>query len=213
MEEKTLFRNKKDIYCFADNMSICKNLLRGGAKIIQLRDKHTDDKAFYNMAREMLPVIRTFDDAILIINDRVDIAVDIRADGIHIGQKDENYQEVIRRVPDNMIVGVSVDTVKEAVEAEQAGASYLGAGSVFPTPTKDDAVVIGIDGLRSIVQAVKIPVVAIGGISMENIQQVMETGTHYYAIISEINNSQDIPARLNDFFTIIGKDKNEYSHR
>ncbi len=206
MKQKKEFfsTSRKDIYCFADNMEICRKLLTGGAKIIQLRNKHIDDTAFKNLAREMLSLVRSFDDAILIINDRVDIATEIMADGIHIGLEDENYREVITRVPDNMIVGVSVDTVKEAVEAEQAGAAYVGAGAVFPTLTKTDAVVIGIDELHNIVRAVKVPVVAIGGISMENIQQVMETGAQYYAIISEINNSQDIPARLNEFFTIIG---------
>ncbi|MCP4346518.1 MAG: thiamine phosphate synthase [Desulfobacterales bacterium] len=195
--------DRRDIYCFADNMDICRKLLTGGANIIQLRNKHIDDTAFKKLAEEMLSLARD-SDAILIINDRVDIAIEIMADGIHIGLEDENYREVITRAPDNMIVGVSVDTVKEAVEAEQAGAAYVGAGAVFPTPTKGDAVVIGIDELHNIVRAVKVPVVAIGGISMENIQQVVETGAQYYAIISDINNSQDIPARLNEFFTIIG---------
>ncbi len=210
MKDKKEFfsTNRKDIYCFADNTDVCRKLLTGGAKIIQLRNKHIDDTAFKNLAGEMLSLVRSSDDAILIINDRADIAVEIMADGIHIGLEDENYREVIRRVPDNMIVGVSVDTAKEAVDAEQAGAAYVGAGSVFPTPTKTDAVVIGIDELHNIVKAVKIPVVAIGGISMENIQQVMEAGAQYYAIISEINNSKDISARLNDFFTMIkGKRK------
>ena len=198
-EKKSFFiRNKKEIYCFADNVSLCKKLLDAGAKVIQFRNKKIDDSAFQRVAREMLSLVRRYNNAVLIINDRVDIALEINADGIHIGQEDGDYQEIIRRAPDDMIIGVSVDTPEEAIDAERAGATYLGAGSAFPTPTKSDAVIIGTDGIRSVVQAVNIPVVAIGGISIENIRQVAETGAQYYAIISGINNAEDISARLNE---------------
>jgi len=199
MNEKKAFfiTNKREIYCFADNVGLCRKLLDAGAKVIQFRNKKIDDSAFQNIAKEMLSLVRSYDNAVLIINDRVDIALEINADGIHIGQEDGDYQEIIRHAPD-MIIGVSVDTAEEAIDAERAGATYLGAGSAFPTPTKPDAVVIGIDGVRSVVQAVSIPVVAIGGISIENIRQVAETDAQYYAIISGINNAENISARLNE---------------
>jgi thiamine-phosphate pyrophosphorylase len=163
------------------------------------------DRAFYQLAEEIVLMVRRYDDAVLIINDRVDIALKVKADGIHIGQEDENYREVISRAPKTMIVGVSVDTVNEAIEAEQAGATYIGAGSIFPTPSKSDAKLIGIEILRQIVKSVSIPVVAIGGIGMRNIHRVMETGARYYAMISEINNAKDIPGRLRELFSIVKK--------
>lgn len=102
-------------------------------------------------------------------------------------------------MPDDVIVGVSVDTVAQALDAQAAGATYLGAGSVFPTPTKTDAVVIGVDGLKHIVDAVSISVVAIGGIRLENIDQVAATGASYSAIISQINDAPDIATRFQAF--------------
>ena len=196
MKEK--FIGLSGIYCFADNLTLCRKLLEGGAKIIQLRDKKADDRSFARLAADMLAMTKAYD-AVLIINDRVKIAIDIGADGIHVGQKDEQYREVIRRVPENMIVGVSVDTVGQAVDAQKAGATYLGAGSVFPTLTKSDAVIIGLETLHKIVGSVTIPVAAIGGITLENIREVAQTGVRYFAIISAINSAENIRERLNEF--------------
>lgn len=202
--KKDLFINMcRGIYCFADTIHICKKLLDGGAKVIQFRDKCTDDKAFYNKAAEMLSLVRQYDDTIFIVNDRVDVAIKIGADGIHVGQKDEDFREVLTRLPVDMIAGVSANTVDQAIEAEMSGASYIGAGSVFPTPTKSDAIVIGIDTLSDIVKSVNIPVVAIGGITMQNIRQVIKTGAHYFAMISEVNNAKDISARLRELSEIL----------
>ncbi len=204
--KKAFFQTgKKDIYYFADNLELCRKLLDGGAKIIQLREKNIDDRGFYNLAERMLSLVRTYNEAILIINDRVEAALELKADGVHIGQKDENFHKVINRLPDDMIVGVSAHNIKEALDAEQAGATYLGVGAAFSTPTKPDASVIGIENLRSIVKAVSVPVVAIGGISLENIQSVIKTGAQFYAIISQINNAKDISARMAEFFKLIRK--------
>jgi thiamine-phosphate diphosphorylase len=193
----------REIYCFADTLALCDKLLDGGAKIIQLRNKHLDDRSFYALAGTMLSHVRRHDNAILIVNDRVDIALEIDADGIHIGQGDENHHEVIRRLPDDMIIGISVSSVREALDAEHAGATYIGAGAVFSTSTKPDAEIIGLEGVSNIVSAVNIPVVALGGISLDNIRQVVQTGARYYGIISQINEAEDISARLNEFFTVI----------
>jgi len=195
--------DRRDIYCFADSVELCERLLDAGAGIIQLREKTLDDDAFRQLAKEMVHRVNQVENAVLIINDRVDIAIEVRAHGIHVGQGDEDVKGVISRVPDHMIIGVSVGNVREAREAKQAGADYVGAGAIFPTATKSDADIIGLDGLRSIVAGCDVPVVAIGGITRENISQVRNAGAHYFAMISEVNHTDDISARLGELQTMI----------
>lgn len=192
--KERFYRSPTRIYCFADTVALCEQLLNAGARIIQLRNKSADDKTFRNIAAQMLARVRCFDDAVLIINDRVDIAVEINADGIHVGQKDEDLREVMRRVPDRMIVGVSARYPDLAEAAARIGATYVGTGAVFVTPTKPDATVIGLQGLRAVVERVAIPVVAIGGISEQNIRQVVAAGVRYCAVISEINHASNVAA-------------------
>ncbi len=190
-------RNQRSLYCFADSLPLCKSLLDGGARIIQLRAKGLSDSGFRELAEEMQAMIGSFPEpATLIINDRADIALDIAADGLHLGQSDSDYRRVIKAAPAEMIVGVSVHTVAQAIEAQNAGATYVGAGAVFSTITKSDAQLIGLEELERIVATTKIPVVAIGGIGYENIDQVVRAGAHYFAIISDINQSADIPSRM-----------------
>lgn len=184
-------RNPGRIYCFADNAALCRTLLDAGARVIQLRHKTADDPAFRRIAAELLALVRSFEDAVLIVNDRVDIALEIGADGIHVGQEDRNYREVLSRAPAAMIVGVSTRTPDLARAAAGAGATYVGAGAVFATPTKPEAVVIGMPGLRQVVAAVDIPVVAIGGIAAANLRAVLEAGVRYCAVISGINDAPD----------------------
>ncbi len=188
-----------DLYCFADDLDICIQLLKAGVRIIQMRNKHLDDRAFRSTAEEMLDRVHQYRDGVLIINDRAGIAMDIGADGIHLGQEDGDYKDVIRKAQslgEGMIVGVSVDTPEEATEAQNAGVDYVGAGAAFPTPSKSDAVIIGIDGIAQVVQAVDIPVVAIGGITLENLPLVMETGADFFAVISDINRAPDMEGRI-----------------
>lgn len=190
-------RNQRSLYCFADSLPLCKSLLDGGARIIQLRAKGLTDSGFRELAEEMQAMIGSFPEpATLIINDRADIALDIAADGLHLGQSDSDYRRVIKAAPAEMIVGVSVHTAAQAIEAQNAGATYVGAGAVFSTITKSDALLIGLEELERIVATTKIPVVAIGGIGYENIDQVVRAGAHYFAIISDINQSADIPFRI-----------------
>ncbi|PIE65192.1 MAG: thiamine phosphate synthase [Desulfobacterales bacterium] len=197
---ETLFNWKQragELYCFADTLPLCRRLLAGGARIIQLRAKRINNDQFRDLAAAMQQLIhKSNEPAIFIVNDRVDIAFEIGADGVHIGQDDPDYKEVIAAAPVGMSVGVSVSTAAEARKAEQAGAHYVGAGAVFPTPTKDDAQLIGLDGLKKITDAVQIPVVAIGGLNLENIASVRDRGADYFAIISEINKSPDIAGRI-----------------
>lgn len=187
-------RSPTRIYCIADTVALCEELLNAGARVIQLRNKSADDKTFRNIAMQMLARVRRFDDAVLIVNDRVDIAVEIHADGIHVGQKDEDLRDVMRRVPGRMIVGVSARYPDLAEAAARIGATYVGTGAVFATSTKPEATVIGLPGLRAVVERVTIPVVAIGGISVENIRQVIAAGARYCAVISEITHASDVAA-------------------
>jgi thiamine-phosphate pyrophosphorylase len=179
------------IYCFAETLKDCATLLNAGAKIIQFRNKHADDQVFRDMAREMLALTRRHEDCVLIVNDRVPIAVELGVDGIHIGQGDGDHRSIISGVPPWMIVGVSARYPELAQEAAEAGATYVGAGAVFPSSTKPDAPVIGIEGLRAVVERVAVPVVAIGGITGENIQEVLDAGARYCAVISAVNLAED----------------------
>jgi thiamine-phosphate pyrophosphorylase len=172
---------EKALYCFADSLPLCRQLLDAGARIIQLRAKRMNDAVFRKLAEDMQAMIKACPaPAIFIVNDRVEIAFEIGADGLHVGQKDADYRQVIENAPEGMTVGVSVDTVEQALDAQKAGATYVGAGSIFPTTTKSDARLMGLDELERIVAATRLPVVAIGGIGLDNIDQVIDAGAHYY---------------------------------
>jgi thiamine-phosphate pyrophosphorylase len=191
-EAKSIFlRHPGRIYCFADNPALCRTLLQAGARVLQLRNKTADDAEFRRIARAMLALVRQHGDAILIVNDRVDIAIEIGADGVHVGQEDLDAREVVRRVPPGMIVGVSARTPALARAAAEAGATYVGSGSVVPTATKADAIVIGLGGLRRVTAAVSQPVVAIGGITRANLRPVLQAGARYAAIVSGITAAPD----------------------
>ncbi len=197
-------RQALELYCFADSLPLCARLLDAGASIIQLRAKKLADSEFLRLALDMQQLIREHPaDAVFIINDRVDIAFEIKADGVHIGQNDMNFQEVLQAAPEGMAVGVSVHDAGQAIRAERAGAAYVGAGAVFATPTKPDAVVIGLEELRRISTSISIPVVAIGGIGLDNISRVKEHGADYFAVISEINEADDIALRISEFKNMI----------
>ena len=193
-------RNSRHIYCFADSLPLCRKLLDGGARIIQLRAKNLEDGAFRQIAREMQALLRSHPEpTMFIVNDRVEIAFEIGADGLHVGQDDSDYRTVIAEAPPGMSIGVSVGSASEAKDAQRAGADYVGAGAVFPTATKEDAEYIGLDGLREVVASVSIPVVAIGGITLENVALVTAAGADYIAVISAVNQAADIGERLKLF--------------
>jgi thiamine-phosphate diphosphorylase len=189
--KERFLNNPGRIYCFADTVALCGKLLAAGARVIQVRHKSAGDREFRRIAADMLVRVRHYPDGMLIVNDRVNIALQIGADGVHIGQEDEAYRDVLQRVPREMIVGVSARYPDLAAAAEQAGAAYVGTGSVAATATKSEAVTIGLAGLRAVVAAIKIPVVAIGGITAANIREVADTGVRYCAVISAINAAPD----------------------
>ena len=165
--------------------------LKGGATMIQLREKHLDHEHFLKEAKEIKELCRKYQVPFL-INDDVDLAVEVDADGVHVGQHDMEAGEVRKKIGPNRILGVSAQTVEQALLAQQAGADYLGVGAVFPTGTKDDADAVSIQTLGQICRAVSIPVVAIGGIGQHNVMQLAGSGICGIAVVSAIYAQPDI---------------------
>ena len=165
--------------------------LKGGATMIQLREKHLDHEHFLKEAKEIKELCRKYQVPFL-INDDVDLAVEVDADGVHVGQHDMEAGEVRKKIGPNRILGVSAQTVEQALLAQQAGADYLGVGAVFPTGTKDDADAVSIQTLGEICRAVSIPVVAIGGIGQHNVMQLAGSGICGIAVVSAIYAQPDI---------------------
>lgn len=165
--------------------------LKGGATFVQLREKKLDAEHFFEEAVEIKELCRKYH-VPFVINDNVDIALKIDADGVHVGQEDMEAGSVREKLGPDKIIGVSAHTVEEALLAEKRGADYLGVGAVFPTGSKDDASVLDADTVREIVKAVKIPVIAIGGISMENVGKLKGYGLDGVAVISAIFGQEHI---------------------
>ena len=167
--------------------------LKGGATFIQLREKELDEEHFLKEAVEIKELCKRYQ-VPFVINDNVEIALKMDADGVHVGQSDMEAGSVRARLGKDKIIGVSAQTVEQALLAEEHGADYIGVGAVFPTGTKLDAVEVGYDRLREICKAVHIPVVAIGGITRDNIIQLKGSGVSGVAIVSAIFASKDIEA-------------------
>lgn len=167
-------------------VDIVRAAVAGGVTCVQLREKTCGTREFLAEARKLLAILRPLG-VPLIINDRVDVALAAGADGVHVGQQDLPLADVRRLAPAGWIVGVSAESEADAVRAEQGGADYIGASPVFATPTKTDhAPPLGLDGLRRIRAAVKIPVVAIGGIHAGNAREVIRAGADGLAVVSAI---------------------------
>ncbi len=163
----------------------------GGATCIQIREKDITTQEFIKEAIS-IKEITTKKNIPLIINDSVEVAIQIKADGVHIGQEDMPVEEARKIIGKDMILGVSVANAKQAVEAEKKGADYLGAGAVFPTSTKDNATSVSKEELQRICDSVSIPVVAIGGICLENINKLKNTGIAGVAVVSAMYGSPNI---------------------
>lgn len=165
--------------------------LKGGVSCVQLREKELDDKGFLEEAMEISALCKQYG-VLFFINDNVEIAIKCHADGIHVGQEDMDVAQVRRTVGQDMIIGVSVHSVEEALDAVQNGADCLGVGAMFSTSTKTDADILPKETLRDICAAVDIPVVAIGGIGKSNISQLAGTGVDGVALVSAIFSADDI---------------------
>lgn len=165
--------------------------ISGGATTVQIREKNSGYDDFKSQALEIQSLCKE-NHIPFIVNDNVDLALDIDADGVHVGQSDMEAVRVRDLIGPDKILGVSASTVREAIEAERNGADYIGAGAVFQTGSKSDAVNVTHDVLREICSAVKIPVIAIGGINSGNIGELKGSGIAGVAVISAIFASQDI---------------------
>ena len=170
---------------------VVRESLDGGVTFLQLREKDLDDENFYQEAVELQAMAREYG-VPFVVNDNVDIAVRMDADGVHVGQSDMEAGDVRALIGPDKILGVSAQTVEQAVLAEKRGADYLGVGAVFPTGSKDDADDVSFETLKAICEAVSIPVVAIGGITLENTPQLAGSGICGIAVISAIYGQKNI---------------------
>lgn len=191
--------NKIDLslYLITDNSSDVERFLKtieeaiiGGTTVVQLREKTADTLDFYNLLLKVKEITSRYD-VPLIINDRVDIALAIDADGVHVGQSDMPCDIARKLIGDEKILGVSANTIEEAKKAERDGADYIGTGAVFPTSTKDDADSVSKKELIDIVESINIPVVAIGGINTENAHELAGTGIAGLSVVSAIMSSDN----------------------
>ena len=173
---------------------------RSGVTIVQLREKNLTTNQYYQLAKEVKEITDDYQ-VPLIIDDRLDVCLAVDAAGLHIGD-DELPVSVARQVlgPDK-ILGVTAKTVKRALEAEEGGADYLGTGAIFPTTTKENAPITLISTLKTICQRVAIPVVAIGGLTSENIDQLIGTGIVGVAVVRDLMQAEDIEAKTQAFLT------------
>ena len=173
---------------------------RSGVTIIQLREKNLTTNQYYQLAKQVKEITDAYQ-VPLIIDDRLDVCLAVDAAGLHIGD-DELPVSVARQVlgPDK-ILGVTAKTVKRALEAEEGGADYLGTGAIFPTTTKENAPITLISTLKTICQTVAIPVVAIGGLTSENIDQLIGTGIAGVAVVRDLMQAEDIEAKTQAFLT------------
>ena len=173
---------------------------RSGVTIIQLREKDLTTSQYYQLAKQVKEITDAYQ-VPLIIDDRLDVCLAVDAAGLHIGD-DELPVSVARQVlgPDK-ILGVTAKTVKRALEAETSGADYLGTGAIFPTTTKENAPITLISTLKTICQMVAIPVVAIGGLTSENIDQLAATGIAGVAVVRDLMQAEDIEAKTQAFLT------------
>ena len=173
---------------------------RSGVTIIQLREKNLTTNQYYQLAKQVKEITDAYQ-VPLIIDDRLDVCLAVDAAGLHIGD-DELPVSVARKVlgPEK-ILGVTAKTVKRALEAETSGADYLGTGAIFPTTTKKNAPITLISTLKTICQTVAIPVVAIGGLTSENIDQLIGTGIAGVAVVRDLMQAEDIEAKVHAFLT------------
>lgn len=180
------------------------DILRAGATFLQIREKELDDAAFLEETRKLKGIAAQYH-VPFVVNDNVDIALTAEADGVHVGQEDQNAAEVRRRIGPDKILGVSAQTVEQALLAQSQGADYIGVGAVFSTSTKSDAAEVPYETLKAICAAVSIPVVAIGGIHAGNILELKGSGADGVAVISAIFAAKD-PAAATQNLLVLAKE-------
>jgi len=180
---------------------VVEEAVRAGVTFLQLREKNLDYATFLQLAKE-IKIITDKYRIPYVINDNVEVAMASGADGVHVGQKDMAAQDVRKIIGPDKILGVSVQTVEQAILAEKNGADYLGVGSAFPTSTKLDAETVSFVTLKEICEAVSIPVVAIGGINKDNVMKLAGTGIDGIAVVSAIFAQENITAAVKELLQI-----------
>lgn len=172
--------------------------LRGGVTLVQYRDKTQESRILYERALKMKALCDKYNVPML-VDDRADIAFAVSAAGVHIGQSDLSAEVVRHMLGADAIIGVSAHNAEEALAAEAAGADYLGCGAVYPTGTKKDTSVIGVEGLQAIRAVTKLPFVGIGGVTLANYRDVLNAGADGAAIVSAILSADDIESTVQKF--------------
>ena len=180
---------------------VVESIIKNNATFIQLREKNLDYESFKKLAIELKNITDKYQIP-FVINDNIEIAMKIDADGVHVGQEDLIASKARKILGKDKILGVSVSNVEEAIEAEKAGADYLGAGSIFSTNTKLDAINMEREEIKKITKAVNIPVVGIGGINEGNIHLLKNTGLDGIAVISAILAQKDIEKATRNLYKL-----------
>ena len=178
-----------------------KEALENGVTCVQLREKSLDEDSFIDEAKKISQLCKQYNIP-FIVNDNLNVAIASNADGIHIGQDDMELKDVRRIVGEDMIIGVSVHTVDEAVSAQRNGADYIGLGAVFETSTKNDVGILSYEILKAICEAVNIPKVAIGGINSKNILKLKGSGIDGVAVVSAIFGAADIKKATKELYNL-----------
>jgi thiamine-phosphate pyrophosphorylase len=176
------------------HLDVAEAALKGGATVIQYRDKTASSRTMLTHAIALRELTKKYD-ALFIVNDRIDVAMAAGADGVHLGQDDIDFASAKQILGNNYIIGISATNFDEAIVAAKSGADYVGAGPIFPTSSKDDAAKpIGIEGLRKIRESLSIPIVAIGGITIDNSGDVVRAGADALAVISAVASADNMTA-------------------
>jgi thiamine-phosphate diphosphorylase len=180
-----------------DHIEIAKRACSAGARILQYREKHAGRGEMVKTAREIRKITAKYG-TLFIINDFIDIALIVKADGVHLGQDDIPIAEARKIVPAGFLIGRSTHSLEQAIEAEKQGADYIGSGPVFATPTKEDYIPIGIDTVKQVIETVRIPVVAIGGLNLDNISELQKIGVKNFAMVRAFQkNTEEVVRKIN----------------
>lgn len=182
---------------------LAEEALKGGATVIQLRDKEKSGRELYRIGLKIRELTKQYQ-ALFIVNDRLDIAMAVGADGVHLGANDLPISVARKIAGRNFIIGASVSSPEEALIAEKEGADYISAQSIFATTSKEDVKVIGIEGLKAIIKVSSLPVIAIGGINKENVREVIKYGAKGIAVISAVVSKEDVRNAAKELRDLIG---------
>ena len=187
------------------HLEVARAALEGNARIVQLREKSLSDREFWQLASELRALTRRHG-ALLLVNDRVDIALAVEAEGVHLGQDDLPIEAARRLLGPAAIIGASVANAAEARAAEVAGATYVSVGSVFATSSKSDAgEAIGVGPIREVRRATSVPVLAVGGITRGNVAEVIRAGAHGAAVISAVAEAADMVEATSELRRLVRK--------